>query len=218
MDEGSEPRAHGAGTQVKSWGQILRPPRALASGFSDLFQTGDPFPPGWTPIARISNLNPPSLMRSQDASEPMTIRPYRPADEDAVVALWDRCGLLRPQNDPRKDIHRKLKVSPELFLVGALGSNVIATAMAGYEGHRGWISYLGVDPAFQQRGYGREIVLRAEELLRERGCPKINLQIRASNQEVIDFYHRLGFSIDDVLSMGKRLVLDQTAPDPGSPP
>jgi ribosomal protein S18 acetylase RimI-like enzyme len=150
----------------------------------------------------------------------MTIRAYQTADEDAVVALWDRCGLLRPQNDPRQDIRRKLRVSPELFLVGAIGSNgadVIATAMVGYEGHRGWISYLGVDPAFQKRGYGREIMLRAEALLLERGCPKINLQIRSTNQEVIDFYRRLGFSVDEVLSMGKRLIPDQPAAEPESP-
>jgi ribosomal protein S18 acetylase RimI-like enzyme len=147
----------------------------------------------------------------------MTIRAYLPDDEDAVVALWGRCGLLRPQNDPRKDIRRKLNVSPELFLVGALGPEVIATVMAGYEGHRGWISYLGVDPAFQKRGYGREIMLRAEALLLERGCPKINLQIRSSNQAVIDFYQRLGFSFDEVLSMGKRLIPDQSAAEPEPP-
>jgi ribosomal protein S18 acetylase RimI-like enzyme len=151
------------------------------------------------------------------SSEPMTIRAYRPADEAAVVELWGRCGLLRPQNDPRKDIQRKLKVSPELFLIGALGSDVIATAMAGYEGHRGWISYLGVDPTLQKHGYGRQIMSRAEELLRERGCPKINLQVRSSNREVIAFYHRLGFSFDEVLSMGKRLISDQPAAAPDSP-
>jgi len=159
-------------------------------------------------------------MQSNDASAPMTIRPCEPADEDAVVDLWDRCGLLRPQNDPRKDIHRKLKVAPELFLLGTLDSAVIATAMAGYEGHRGWISYLGVDPAFQKRGYGRQIMLRTEALLRERGCPKINLLVRSSNQAVIDFYHRLGFSFDEVLSMGKRLISDQpdhSAAEPESP-
>ena len=156
-------------------------------------------------------------MQSKHAAEPMTIRPYQLADEDAVVALWGRCGLLRPQNDPRKDIQRKLKVSPELFLVGALGAEVIATAMVGYEGHRGWISYLGVDPAFQKCGYGREIMLRAEALLLERGCPKINVQIRSTNEEAIDFYHRLGFSMDEVFSMGKRLIPDQPAGEPESP-
>jgi len=156
-------------------------------------------------------------MQFNDAAEPMTIRAYQPADEDAVVSLWDRCGLLRPQNDPRKDIRRKLLVAPELFLVGTVGGDLIATAMAGYEGHRGWISYLGVDPAFQKRGYGRQIMRRAEELLRERGCPKINLQVRSSNEEVIEFYRRLGFSFDEVLSMGKRLIPDQPAADPETP-
>jgi len=139
-------------------------------------------------------------------------------DEAAVLGLWDRCGLLRPQNDPRADIQRKLQVSPELFLVGTLDSEVIATCMAGYDGHRGWIYYFGVDPKYQKRGYGRAIMDHAERLLRKRGCPKINLQVRSSNRNVIEFYQRLGFVTDDVLSMGKRLISDKkvSPPQPNS--
>ena len=139
----------------------------------------------------------------------MRIRAYQPADETAVIDLWKRCGLVRPQNNPREDIRRKLQVAPELFLVGVLGSEIIATAMAGYEGHRGWINYLAVSPHVQQHGYGRLIMEHAERLLRERGCPKINLQVRAANKKAVEFYKRIGFSLDDVLSMGKRLATDE---------
>ena len=83
-----------------------------------------------------------------------------------------------------------------------------ATAMVGYEGHRGWINYLAVKPELQQQGLGRQIMDHAETLLRNLGCPKINLQVRTSNREVITFYERLGFVQDDVVSLGKRLVVD----------
>src|SRR5262245_37133406 len=113
----------------------------------------------------------------------MLIRPFDPADEAAVIALWQRCGLTRPWNDPRKDIARKMAVRPDLFLVGEIDGVIVATVMAGYEGHRGWVNYLGVDPERRREGLGRAIMERVEELLRESGCPKINLQVRASNVE-----------------------------------
>ena len=99
----------------------------------------------------------------------MHIRPFEPADEAAVVALWGRCDLLRPWNDPRKDIRRKLQVQPELFLVGVLDGAVTATAMAGYDGHRGWIYYVGVDPSRQRQGLGRAILAEADVLARSAG-------------------------------------------------
>ena len=140
-------------------------------------------------------------------TEPM-LRPFRAAETEAVVALWERCGLTRPWNDPYKDIRRKLAVEPELFLVGELDGNIVASAMLGYDGHRGWVYYLGVDPARRRRGLGRALMAEAERLLRERGCPKINLQVRTSNQEVIEFYQRIGFAVDDVVNLGKRLEQD----------
>jgi ribosomal protein S18 acetylase RimI-like enzyme len=142
----------------------------------------------------------------------MEIRPFDLGDEEAVVLLWNRCGLVRPQNDPRKDIQRKLTVRPDLFLVGVIDGQVVATVMAGFEGHRGWLNYLAVDPPFQRRGLARELVTAAEARLRETGCPKINLQIRASNLGVIEFYRRIGYTTDDVVSMGKRLAHDDRAP------
>ena len=83
--------------------------------------------------------------------------------------------------------------------------------MAGYEGHRGWLNYLAVDPKHQQHGLARAIVMEAERLLRKAGCPKINLHIRTSNYGVVEFYQRLGYSMDDVVSMGKRLEHDDKA-------
>jgi ribosomal protein S18 acetylase RimI-like enzyme len=138
----------------------------------------------------------------------MPIRPYAPADEGAVIALWQTCGLVRPQNDPHKDIARKLRVDPEWLLVAEDGGRIIGTVMAGYEGHRGWINYLAVEPARQRGGLGRELMAAAERLLRAAGCPKINLQVRPENQAAIAFYERLGFSVEGAISLGKRLETD----------
>jgi ribosomal protein S18 acetylase RimI-like enzyme len=134
----------------------------------------------------------------------MNIRAFQPKDEQAVIELWQRCDLLRPLNDPHEDILRKQKVNPELFLVGELDGKVIASVMAGYEGHRGWLNYVAVAPEFQRKGYAEIIVAEAERLLRQIGCPKINLQVRTTNKGVIAFYQKLGYSIDDVVGMGKR--------------
>lgn len=123
--------------------------------------------------------------------------------------LWKACGLVVPQNDPRRDIERKLKVNPELFLVGEQDRQIIATCMAGYDGHRGWINYLAVHPEHQRQGLARKIMTHAESLLRAAGCPKINLQVRSTNADVIAFYERLGFRIDAVTSLGKRLQSDE---------
>ena len=138
----------------------------------------------------------------------LQIRVYRESDQDAVVALWRESGLVRPWNDPVKDIHRKLRVQRDLFLVGTVDGRLVATVMAGYEGHRGWINYLAVAKECRKRGFGRRLMDEAEARLRALGCPKINLQIRSSNAEVVAFYRSLGFSVDDALSMGKRLVQD----------
>lgn len=138
----------------------------------------------------------------------MIIRSYQSEDESAVVALWERCGLTRPWNNPHKDILRKLQVRPDLFLVGVLDKEIVATAMAGYDGHRGWIYYLGVAPEHRHKGYGRALMEQAERLLREENCAKINLHVRTANEQALGFYRRLGYALDDVLSMGKRLEPD----------
>ena len=137
----------------------------------------------------------------------MKIRPYRAADEAAVIALWRECDLLR-WSDPKKDIARKMKVNPEWFLVGESDGQVIATCMVGYEGHRAWINLLAVAPAHQRGGCGKALLTEAERLMRAVGCPKINLLVRTSNVAVIAFYQRLGFKVDEVVGLGKRLEPD----------
>jgi len=137
------------------------------------------------------------------------IRRYEPRDEESVVQLWTDCGLVVPWNDPRRDIQRKLKVQADMFLVACLDDRVVATVMAGYEGHRGWINYLAVSPHCRRKGIGRRMMEEAEALLRAAGCPKINLQVRSTNDAVIGFYKRIGFKTDDVMSLGKRLEPDK---------
>ena len=138
----------------------------------------------------------------------MNVRPFRTSDEASVIKLWERCELLRPWNDPEKDIQRKLRVQPEMFLVGLLEEKLVATAMAGYEGHRGWVNYLAVAPEHRRKGLGRAMMVAVERLLIDAGCPKINLQIRGTNTAAIDFYRRLGYQVDDVVGLGKRLETD----------
>jgi ribosomal protein S18 acetylase RimI-like enzyme len=135
----------------------------------------------------------------------LVIRQYDTADRDDVIALWKQCGLVVPQNNPKMDIERKLQVNPEWFLIGELEGKIVATCMAGYEGHRGWINYLAVAPQYRRQGFATQIMQKAERILQDAGCPKINLQIRTSNAEVIAFYKAIGYRIDDVVSMGKRL-------------
>ena len=138
----------------------------------------------------------------------MKIRPFRPDDTEALIALWRRCDLVKPQNDPHQDIARKLRVNPEWFLVGELDGAIVAGVMAGYEGHRGWINYLAVDPAHRRAGHGRALMAEAERLLHAAGCPKINLQVRPDNPGVIAFYERIGFTVEGAISLGRRLVRD----------
>ena len=121
------------------------------------------------------------------------------------MALWETCGLVVPHNDPHRDIDLKVRVNPEWFLVGLLDEVLVASCMAGYEGHRGWINYLAVSPDCRRKGIATQIMQRAEKLLKEAGCPKINLQVRETNQAVLAFYKSLGYANDRVISMGKHL-------------
>ena len=139
----------------------------------------------------------------------LRIRAFQEADADDVVRLWVACGLVRPWNDPRKDIARKLAVQRELFLVGSVGDRIVATVMAGYDGHRGWIYYLAVASDHQRQGLARQLLADVEQHLRAAGCAKINLQIRHDNLDAIAFYRSVGFAEDAVVSMGKRLERDE---------
>jgi ribosomal protein S18 acetylase RimI-like enzyme len=136
------------------------------------------------------------------------IRSYQASDEAPVIRLWTECDLVRPWNDPRKDIQRKLTVQPELFLVGVLGPDLVATVMAGYDGHRGWVNYLAVAERHRRRGFGRALMQHVEARLKELGCPKLNMQVRATNRAVVAFYARLGYAEEHNISLGKRIIPD----------
>jgi len=138
----------------------------------------------------------------------MLIRPFERRDTDAVIALWQARGLTRPWNDPLKDIERKLAVKPELFLVGELDGAIVATAMGGYDGHRGSVYYLAAAEAHAGKGFGAAILAELERRLAAIGCPKINLLVRGENDAVVKFYDRLGYERHDSLSLGRRLIED----------
>lgn len=168
----------------------------------------------------------------------LAIRCATADDGDALVTLWERCALTRPWNDPRRDITRRLAIEDDLFLVGspvaaerdrpAIGhlvadendrpvagnsgeddnTPIVASAMGGYDGHRGWVYYVAVDPTHRGHGHGAELMRELERRLLARGCPKLNLQVRSDNPTARAFYRRLGYAMDETASLGKRLIDD----------
>lgn len=134
------------------------------------------------------------------------IRMFEAADRAAVIALWK---LVLPSdaawNEPGEVIGRKMQVQPELFFVAASEGDVVGTVIAGFDGVRGWIHKLAVHPNWRRRGLASNLMRRAEQGLRDIGCPKLNLQVRASNLEVLKFYQALGYEIEDRASLGKPL-------------
>ena len=137
------------------------------------------------------------------------IRDFQPEDADTVIALWNACGLLRPWNDPQKDIARKLTDQNGAFWGATSGDDVIAVVMVGYDGHRGSINYLAVAPECQRTGIGVRLMRRAETLLIDMGCPKVSFCVRKDNDDVLAFYDGLGYAVDDVHFLGKRLISDE---------
>ena len=135
--------------------------------------------------------------------QPLQIRVCEDRDFEALEALWDRCNLHQPHNPARTMFDRKRAYQPDLFLIGEVDGVVVASVMAGYEGRRGWINLLAVDPEHRHHGYGRRMMEAAHERLAALGCPKVNVQIRYWNAEAIAFYERLGYAIDLCFSMGK---------------
>jgi ribosomal protein S18 acetylase RimI-like enzyme len=138
----------------------------------------------------------------------MIIRTFREADSRAVAALW---AVVFPDDPPHNApaivIPKKLAVQPELFFVAEEEGRIAGTIMAGYDGHRGWLYTVAVDPKLRRRGLGTALVRHAEGALQALGCPKVNLQVRASNAEVVAFYRTLGYSVEERISMGKRLAV-----------
>ena len=144
----------------------------------------------------------------QKSSSNFAIRQFVPNDTNRVIFIWEQCDLVRSWNNPNFDIQRKLNFQKELFFVGLLNDEIIATAMFGYDGHRGWLNYFAVLPNFQKKCFGRQLMTYGEMALIERGCPKLNLQIRNDNTKAINFYQKVGYKEDAAVSFGKRLIED----------
>jgi ribosomal protein S18 acetylase RimI-like enzyme len=138
----------------------------------------------------------------------MEIRDYDDSDESAVVALWQLVfNDKEPHNDPAAAIRRKCHHDEGLFLLAVDGGRVVGTVMGGYDGHRGWIYSLAVEPNRRRQGVATEMMQELERRLCDLGCPKVNLQVRATNSEVIALYEKLGYAVEDRVSMGKRFIV-----------
>jgi ribosomal protein S18 acetylase RimI-like enzyme len=139
----------------------------------------------------------------------MVIKNYNSSFEKQVIDLWFECGLIVPWNNPKRDIERKMDDDPSLFFICEIGGRITGSCMAGYDGHRGWIYYLAVKPEFQKQGIASKLIREAESRLLKIGCPKINLMVRKSNEDVISFYRRIGYKDDPVVVLSKKLYKDE---------
>ena len=136
----------------------------------------------------------------------MQIRPYEDQDERQVIGLWGEVlPDSAPHNEPVTSLRLKLAVERDLLFVAVSDGAVIGTVMGGYDGHRGWVYSVAVRPPERRKGVGTALLRRLEEALAARGCLKVNLQVRASNAGVVAFYERLGYAVEERVSMGKRL-------------
>ncbi|MBX7165329.1 MAG: GNAT family acetyltransferase [Pirellulales bacterium] len=136
--------------------------------------------------------------------EPYQIRRFEEDDQAMVVAFWTQVfNYSAAHNDPLTIIRNKLATQRELFWVALVDNRIVGTVMAGYDGHRGWIYSLAVDPALRRHGIGTALMDHAELALKNQGCPKINLQVMASNAAVVEMYRKLGYAVEDRISMGK---------------
>lgn len=135
----------------------------------------------------------------------LAISPLRPDETEAAVALWDEAGLLRPWNDPRADIALAMGKTSSTVLAGRLGGTLVATAMVGHDGHRGWVYYLAVASMHRKIGYGAVMMRAAEDWVRTQGVPKIQLMVRGDNAPTQAFYDAIGYTRSDVVVMAKVL-------------
>jgi ribosomal protein S18 acetylase RimI-like enzyme len=136
----------------------------------------------------------------------VAIRPYESSDQTQVVALWNEVFPDDPPwNEPASMIRRKLTVQPELFLVVHVTGEVAGTVLAGFDGVRGWVHHLAVRASYRRQGLASSLMTAAEKGLAALGCPKVNLQVRATNSAVVAFYRSLGYEVEDRTSLGKRL-------------
>lgn len=133
-------------------------------------------------------------------------RPFEDGDESAVAALWREVFPDDPPwNEPSLVMEKKRAVQRELHFVALLADEIAGTAMGGYDGHRGWVYAVAVKPAYRRLGVGAALMSRVESALSDRGCLKLNLQVRSGNEAVVNFYQRLGYTVEQRTSMGKLL-------------
>ena len=142
----------------------------------------------------------------------LTIAPIEDADIATVIALWQRCGLTRPWNDPAADIALACKGANAAVLAGRDGNAVVATVLVGHDGHRGWVYYVAVDPDHRHKGYGGIVMEAAESWLRVRGIEKLQLMVRSDNSQVQTFYQSLGYLAQERIVYAK--WLDGRKPTP----
>jgi len=135
----------------------------------------------------------------------LAVAPITDADVPAVIALWQRCGLTRPWNDPAGDIAFVRRGTNATILVGRADNAIVASAMVGHDGHRGWVYYVAVDPDRQGNDFGRAIMTAAEDWLRGQGVQKIMLMVRPDNTNVKAFYDRLGYETQERVIYAKWL-------------
>ena len=136
------------------------------------------------------------------------IRDADSSDTDAVIALWHACHLTRPWNDPARDIARAQSQDSTRLVVGTAANQLVASAMVGYDGHRGWLYYLAVAPAHRRQGYGARLIAHAERYLSDLGCPKLMMMVRTGQPALDNYYAELGYTANDVHCLGKRLIPD----------
>jgi ribosomal protein S18 acetylase RimI-like enzyme len=127
------------------------------------------------------------------AAPALSIAAIEDGDIASVVALWQRCGLTRPWNNPATDIAFARQRTNAAVLVGRDGQEIVASVLVGHDGHRGWVYYVAVDPDCRHKGYGRIVMDAAEEWLRGRGIEKLQLMVRPDNSQVQAFYQSLGY-------------------------
>ena len=139
-------------------------------------------------------------------TDEINFRPLEEDDVEAVVALWQSCGLTRQWNDPRKDIAFARGKANSEILVGLSKARLVSSIMVGHDGHRGSFYYVAVDPKFQRRGIGAATIRAGEQWLKERGVWKVNLLVRQDNIDVKAFYEELGYEVNAVMSMGQRFI------------
>lgn len=118
-------------------------------------------------------------------------------DADAVIAIWHACDLTRPWNDPRADFLRALGHSASTIIIAERNVDIVGTAMTGFDGHRGWIYYLGVAPDHRGQGIARQLLDHACDWLTLRDCPKVELMLREGNPTA-ELYEHLDWELQPV--------------------